>query len=106
MLDKLQLTDRTPEAVFAQRLLSRLRKLKLNHHRYPHMDTFLGEILGAVILGSKQSQLNQIYEFKPLKVVEKEKFFSVLEIGRSIPSVIIQLVDIYFSSFQSFVCYT
>lgn len=30
---------KTPEAVFAKRLLSRLHRLKQNHHRYHHMVT-------------------------------------------------------------------
>ncbi|KAM1442846.1 hypothetical protein ACFXTI_010262 [Malus domestica] len=69
ILDKLKLTDSTPEAVFAQHLLSRLWKLKQKHHRYLHMDTYLGEILGAVILGSSHPQLNPTFKFMPLKVV-------------------------------------
>lgn len=32
-------------------------------------DLFLGEILGAVILASNNSQLNKTYEFKPLKIL-------------------------------------
>ncbi|XP_048424411.1 uncharacterized protein LOC103962891 isoform X7 [Pyrus x bretschneideri] len=69
ILDKLKLTDTTPEAVFSWHLLSRLWKLKQKHHRYRHMDTFLGEILGAVILGSSHPQLNPTFKFTPLKVV-------------------------------------
>ncbi|KAB2630111.1 hypothetical protein D8674_007630 [Pyrus ussuriensis x Pyrus communis] len=69
ILDKLNLTDTTPEAVFARDLLSRLWKLKQKHDRYRHMDTFLGEILGAVILGSSHPQLNPTFKFMPLKVV-------------------------------------
>ncbi|KAI5326519.1 hypothetical protein L3X38_035593 [Prunus dulcis] len=69
ILVELQLTDKTPEAAFAQHLLSRLWELKQNHHRYLHMDTFLGEILGAVILAGGHPLLNQTFEFMPLKVV-------------------------------------
>ncbi|XP_068341174.1 nucleoside hydrolase 3-like isoform X3 [Pyrus communis] len=69
ILDKLKLTGTTPEAVFARHLLWRLWKLKQKHHRYRHMDTFLGETLGAVILGSCHPQLNPTFKFMPLKVV-------------------------------------
>lgn len=40
ILVELQLTDKTPEAAFAQNLLSRLWELKQNHHRYLHMVKF------------------------------------------------------------------
>lgn len=69
LVELLQLTDKTPEAAFAQHLLSRLWELKQNHHRYLHMDTFLGEILGAIILAGGHPLLNQTFEFMPLKVV-------------------------------------
>ncbi|RZC73121.1 hypothetical protein C5167_048601 [Papaver somniferum] len=68
ILKRLQLTEKTPEAVFTYRLLSRLYHLQQKHHRYHHMDTFLGEILGAVILASDQ-HLNPAYQVKPVKVL-------------------------------------
>lgn len=37
ILDSLYLTRKTPEALFARRLLSRLQRLKSTHHRYQHM---------------------------------------------------------------------
>ncbi|KAK9087259.1 hypothetical protein Syun_029653 [Stephania yunnanensis] len=43
IIKQLQLKRKTAEAVFACRLLSRLYRLKQKHHRYQHMDTFLGE---------------------------------------------------------------
>ncbi|KAI3982528.1 hypothetical protein MKX01_031267 [Papaver californicum] len=76
ILKRLQLTKKTPEAVFTYRLLSRLHHLQRKHHRYHHMDTFLGEILGAVILGSDQ-HLNPAYQVKPVK--KHGKFVKILE---------------------------
>ncbi|KAG8658763.1 hypothetical protein MANES_03G189100v8 [Manihot esculenta] len=68
ILQKLRKTNRTPEASFALRLLSRLYRLQQTHHRYNHMDTFLGEILGAVVLAG-DSLLNPISRMKPIKVL-------------------------------------
>ncbi|OVA11405.1 Inosine/uridine-preferring nucleoside hydrolase domain [Macleaya cordata] len=68
ILKRLQLTKKTPEAVFGHRLLSRLYHLQRKHHRYQHMDTFLGEILGAVILAGDH-QLNPTLQVKPIKVM-------------------------------------
>ncbi|KAH1217684.1 Pyrimidine-specific ribonucleoside hydrolase RihA [Glycine max] len=71
MLHWLRRTEKTPEAVFSKRVLLRLQRLKHIHHRYHHMDTFLGEILGAVVLanGHGPSNLNAKFEFKPIKVL-------------------------------------
>ncbi|KAF2287749.1 hypothetical protein GH714_002557 [Hevea brasiliensis] len=68
ILQKLRKTNRTPEALFALRLLSRLYRLQQTHHRYHHMDTFLGEILGAVVLAG-DPLLNPILQIKPIKVL-------------------------------------
>ncbi|KAM3265741.1 hypothetical protein P3L10_002735 [Capsicum annuum] len=68
ILKRLHITKQTPEAIFAKRLLSRLRSLKKTHPRYKHMDIFLGEILGAVILGGESSVLNSTFEVKNIKV--------------------------------------
>ncbi|KAJ7980183.1 inosine-uridine preferring nucleoside hydrolase family protein [Quillaja saponaria] len=62
-------TKRTPEAFFAKRLLSRLHHLQQMHHRYNHMDTFLGEILGAVVLGGDSRILKSSWKVKPIKVL-------------------------------------
>ncbi|KAK7264568.1 hypothetical protein RJT34_32177 [Clitoria ternatea] len=62
-------TPRTPEAVFSKRLLSRLYSLKQIHDRYQHMDTFLGEILGAVVLADSSSSLDAKFEVKHIKVL-------------------------------------
>ncbi|KAA8545046.1 hypothetical protein F0562_019855 [Nyssa sinensis] len=69
ILRELQHTDRTPEAVFAQRLLSRLWQLQQKHDGYHHMGTFLGETLGAVILSGNHIHLNQTFRFKQLKIL-------------------------------------
>ncbi|KAI9187118.1 hypothetical protein LWI28_024626 [Acer negundo] len=68
ILNKLWTKNGTPESVFSRRLLSRQRQLQLRHSSYHHVDTFLGEILGVVILGG-HSHLNLTYNFKPLKIV-------------------------------------
>ncbi|KAK0599253.1 hypothetical protein LWI29_003626 [Acer saccharum] len=68
ILNKLGTKSGTPESVFSKRLLSRLWQLQLRHSSYHHVDIFLGEILGAVILGG-HSHLNLTYNFKPLKIV-------------------------------------
>ncbi|KAK7412611.1 hypothetical protein VNO78_04107 [Psophocarpus tetragonolobus] len=63
--------EKTPEAVFSKRVLSRLLRLNKIHHRYRHMDTFLGEILGAVVLADGGSRLNAKFEVKAIKVLAK-----------------------------------
>ncbi|KAG4929288.1 hypothetical protein AAZX31_17G020700 [Glycine max] len=69
IIGELRRTPRTPEAVFSERLLSRLYRLKQTHNRYQHMDTFLGEILGAVVLAESHSGLNPKFEAKAVKVL-------------------------------------
>ncbi|WCJ23642.1 inosine-uridine preferring nucleoside hydrolase family protein [Euphorbia peplus] len=69
MLRRLRKTNKTDEALFTRRLLSKLNKLQQTHHRYHHMDTFLGEILGAVIFGDARSLLNPVLQMKPIKIV-------------------------------------
>ncbi|XP_044484801.1 uncharacterized protein LOC123210486 [Mangifera indica] len=69
ILRTLQLTNRTPEMGFARRLLSRLYRLERIHHRYHHMDTFLGEILGAVVLADDYASLNPTFAVKPIRVL-------------------------------------
>ncbi|KAA8548540.1 hypothetical protein F0562_000193 [Nyssa sinensis] len=68
IIERLYLMKNTPEALFARHLLSRLHRLQQKHHRYRHMDTFLGEILGAVILAGDNSILNSAFQVKPIKV--------------------------------------
>ncbi|KAI5349626.1 hypothetical protein L3X38_002515 [Prunus dulcis] len=67
ILEGLRRRKKTPEAHFARRVLSRLYRLQQLHHRYHHMQTFLGEILGAVLIAG-DSHLNQTFQFKPIKV--------------------------------------
>ncbi|XP_058758343.1 nucleoside hydrolase 3-like [Vicia villosa] len=62
-------TQETPEAVFSKRLLSSLLLLKKSHHRYQHTDTFLGEILGAVVLANGHSRVLDVkFESKSVKL--------------------------------------
>ncbi|GFY85201.1 inosine-uridine preferring nucleoside hydrolase family protein [Actinidia rufa] len=68
ILEKLHLTKKTPEAMFTRHLLSRLHSLQRKHHRYQHMDTFLGEILGAVILGGDHSITNSAFKVRRISV--------------------------------------
>ncbi|KAF3457284.1 hypothetical protein FNV43_RR01941 [Rhamnella rubrinervis] len=68
ILESLGTTKRTPEAVFTRGLVSRLHRLQNMHTRYQHMDTFLGEILGAVLLAGDQSHLNTTLQVKAIKV--------------------------------------
>ncbi|CAL8991571.1 unnamed protein product [Prunus brigantina] len=67
ILEGLRRRKKTPEAHFARRVLSRLYRLQQLHHRYHHMQTFLGEILGAVLIAG-DSHLNQTFQVKPIKV--------------------------------------
>ncbi|CAI0466570.1 unnamed protein product [Linum tenue] len=87
-------TNKTPEALFTNRLLSLLNSLQQDHHRYQHMvtvlllgiigvsiktfkeisnlsmqDTFLGEILGAVVLAADHSILKLALQVKHIKVL-------------------------------------
>lgn len=69
ILQKLYLTRKTPEVLFARRLLSRLHHLKMAHPRYKHLDTFLGEILGAVVIGgADHSVLKLRFEKKTIEI--------------------------------------
>ncbi|XP_028947775.2 nucleoside hydrolase 3-like isoform X2 [Malus domestica] len=67
ILERMRRKKKTPEALFVRRLLSRLYRLQQLHHRYHHMQTFLGEILGAVLLAG-DSRLNQTFQAKPINV--------------------------------------
>ncbi|KAL0348738.1 UNVERIFIED_CONTAM: Pyrimidine-specific ribonucleoside hydrolase RihA [Sesamum angustifolium] len=69
ILESLYLANKTPEALFARRLLSRLHRLKRTHPRYQHMDTFLGEILGAVILAGDSLVLKTTYGVRKVQVL-------------------------------------
>ncbi|CAK7332913.1 unnamed protein product [Dovyalis caffra] len=69
ILKSLGKTKTTPEALFVQRLVSRLYRLKETHYRYHHMDTFLGEILGAVVLAGDHSKLDPTFLAKPIMVL-------------------------------------
>ncbi|KAE8076900.1 hypothetical protein FH972_015521 [Carpinus fangiana] len=71
ILERLQETKTTPEAKFTRRLLSRLHRLQQKHVRYQHMDTFAGEILGALVLAGDHSALKPTLQVKPIKVFAK-----------------------------------
>ncbi|XP_043695726.1 uncharacterized protein LOC122646269 [Telopea speciosissima] len=69
ILEKLEVVRRkTPEVVFAHRLLSKLYSLQQKHHRYHHMDIYLGELLGASIMADYNPYLNQTFQVKAIKV--------------------------------------
>ncbi|GAV63372.1 IU_nuc_hydro domain-containing protein [Cephalotus follicularis] len=68
ILKSLRKTKKTPEVLFTHRLLSRLYCLQQKHFRYRHMDTFLGEILGAVILAGDHSYLKSTFRIESVKV--------------------------------------
>ncbi|XP_072960994.1 nucleoside hydrolase 3-like isoform X2 [Typha angustifolia] len=64
----LKLSRTTPESSFAYRLLTLLHKLQTKHQVYHHMDIFLGELLGAVLL-VQDSNLKPEMQLKPITVV-------------------------------------
>ncbi|XP_076959229.1 nucleoside hydrolase 3-like [Bidens hawaiensis] len=68
IIKKLQSKKTTPEAVFTQRLLMRLQRLHQRNHLYQHVDMFVSEILGAIILGGDKKALNLTFESKHLTV--------------------------------------
>ncbi|XP_040995399.1 uncharacterized protein LOC121241621 isoform X1 [Juglans microcarpa x Juglans regia] len=68
LLEKFQDIKRTDEAKFARRLLTRLYRLQQIDIRYQHMNTFFGEILGAVALAGDHSTLEPTSRVKPIKV--------------------------------------
>ncbi|XP_068663038.1 nucleoside hydrolase 3-like [Aristolochia californica] len=68
IIEGLQMKSRTPEAVFARRLLSRMFHLQQKHQEYYHMDIFLGEVLGAVIL-AHSSLLNSTTQAERVSVL-------------------------------------
>ncbi|XP_010279283.1 PREDICTED: uncharacterized protein LOC104613245 [Nelumbo nucifera] len=69
ILESLWLAQKTPEAVFANKFLSVLSGLQKKHPSYQHMDTFLGEILGAIILADDHNDLQLTSQIKPIKVL-------------------------------------
>lgn len=50
LIKGLDMSKETPEAVFMHRLLTTMEHLYRSHHVYNHLDMFLGEVLGAVIM--------------------------------------------------------
>ncbi|XP_060217770.1 nucleoside hydrolase 3-like isoform X2 [Lycium barbarum] len=68
ILGKLHLTNKTSEAIFVKHLLSRLLHLQKRYPRYQHMDIFLGEILGAVVLAGGNSVVKSTFRVEKIKV--------------------------------------
>ncbi|CAN1768341.1 Nucleoside hydrolase 3 [Linum perenne] len=69
VLQRLEVANKTDEVLFAHRLLSELQRLQQIHPRYHHVDTFLGEILGAVFLAGDNSVLKPILQDQSVKLV-------------------------------------
>ncbi|KAL4565005.1 hypothetical protein LXL04_029086 [Taraxacum kok-saghyz] len=69
IIKRLEQKKTTPEAIFTRRLLKRLYGLQQKNHIYRHLDTFLGEILGAIIIGGDQNTINSSFQVKHLKVI-------------------------------------
>ncbi|KAH1046503.1 hypothetical protein J1N35_037287 [Gossypium stocksii] len=69
ILERLKLTRTTPEAQFVERLLFKLYTLQQSHHRYHHMETFMGEIIGAIFMGGDHHNLKPTIEETPIKVI-------------------------------------
>ncbi|WOL12587.1 hypothetical protein Cni_G21354 [Canna indica] len=68
ILEALELAELTPESNFAHKLLSMLCKLQQKKPKlYHHMEIFLGELLGAVIMVDS-NKLNPTMEMKPITV--------------------------------------
>ncbi|KNA10813.1 hypothetical protein SOVF_140830 isoform B [Spinacia oleracea] len=67
IIQNLSRAKKTPEVIFANKLISTLSRLHKEHHRYKNVDTFIGEILGAVILASGPS-LNSTFQVKHIRV--------------------------------------
>eukprot|EP00268_Persea_americana_P016416 TRINITY_DN17783_c0_g1_i6.p1 TRINITY_DN17783_c0_g1~~TRINITY_DN17783_c0_g1_i6.p1 ORF type:complete len:889 (+),score=153.08 TRINITY_DN17783_c0_g1_i6:229-2895(+) len=68
ILKALQKAKKTPEAAFTRRLLSRLYCLQQKNQKYHHMNIFLGEILGAVVMANDRL-LNPTIQAKPITVL-------------------------------------
>eukprot|EP01018_Ginkgo_biloba_P007885 Gb_08959 [translate_table: standard] len=68
LVEELEMSKETPEAVFVHRLLSMMQHLHRSRPMYSHIDTFLGEVLGAAIM-MNGPQLRSITKVKPIGVV-------------------------------------
>ncbi|GKD87111.1 inosine/uridine-preferring nucleoside hydrolase domain-containing protein [Tanacetum coccineum] len=68
ILNRLQTKNTTPEAIFTRRLLMRLRRLQKKSHLYRHVDMFLGEILGVLVVASDPNILKPTFEIEHLMV--------------------------------------
>eukprot|EP01018_Ginkgo_biloba_P029135 Gb_10914 [translate_table: standard] len=68
LLKELKKAKQTPEAAFVHRLLSRMFLLHRSHHAYSHIEMFLGEVLGSVIMVN-QPQLKLTTKVKLVRVL-------------------------------------
>ncbi|XP_020102953.1 uncharacterized protein LOC109720321 isoform X2 [Ananas comosus] len=71
-IQTLELSPKTPESSFASSLLKLMLNLKQKHKAYSHMDIFLGELLGAVLL-VENSNLTPRTQLKPISVVADDE---------------------------------
>ncbi|KAM7463006.1 hypothetical protein LguiA_031127 [Lonicera macranthoides] len=97
IIERLRLTKKTPEALFSRRVLSRLQRLQKMHRGYQHMDTFLGEIVGAVILSADHPTLNSTFQTMRVKIyatgVESEDGQIIIDEKQGKPVKILENVD-------------
>lgn len=68
LIKELEISKETPEAVFVHRLLSTMEHLYRTRHIYKHLDMFLGEVLGAVIM-IERPELRTNTKLIPVKVM-------------------------------------
>ncbi|CAN1149859.1 Nucleoside hydrolase 3 [Linum perenne] len=69
LIQMLKWTNKTPESFFSHRLISMLNRLKQIHPRYQHINTFLGEVLGAVVMAGDRASLQPLLQVKPIRVL-------------------------------------
>ncbi|CAA6654177.1 unnamed protein product [Spirodela intermedia] len=67
-LRELEAAHSTPELSFVLSLLSTMNQLRQKSHRYRHVDTFLGEVLGAAVVAGDPI-LRAVLETKPVRVL-------------------------------------
>ncbi|KAJ0859105.1 putative inosine/uridine-preferring nucleoside hydrolase domain, ribonucleoside hydrolase [Helianthus annuus] len=71
-IKKLDFENKTPEARFSRRLLKRMYQLQQRNHRYQHMDTFLGEILGAGYLNDRSTSFKSYLSANHSRLTQQE----------------------------------
>ncbi|MQM04844.1 hypothetical protein Taro_037651 [Colocasia esculenta] len=68
ILGRLQMRNRTPELSLVLRLLSMMYRLQQESNRYSHVEMFLGEVLGSVVLAG-DPLLKTIMKVEPASVL-------------------------------------